>query len=119
MVEAALAHLGDIEVRFSNAGILVEGTAGANALEDWIGIVAVRLTGMFLGAEPHCYTSSSARLVITASASGLGGRSMATYNAVKGGVIDQRATPRRSRAIACAAPNRPGAPTPQDRQSRL
>ncbi|ASR43268.1 3-oxoacyl-ACP reductase [Xanthomonas citri pv. mangiferaeindicae] len=91
MVEAAVAHFGGIDVLFNNAGILVEGTADATALEDWNRIVAVNLTGVFLGAKaalPHLKQRKGC-IVNTASVSGLAGdRGMAAYNAVKGGVVN-------------------------------
>lgn len=91
MVEATVAHFGGIDVLFNNAGILVEGTADATALEDWNRIVAVNLTGVFLGAKaalPHLKQRKGC-IVNTASVSGLAGdRGMAAYNAVKGGVVN-------------------------------
>ncbi|KLI98725.1 SDR family NAD(P)-dependent oxidoreductase [Luteimonas sp. FCS-9] len=91
MVEAAVAHFGGIDVLFNNAGILVEGSADATALEDWNRIVAVNLTGVFLGAKaalPHLKQRTGC-IVNTASVSGLAGdRGMAAYNAVKGGVAN-------------------------------
>jgi len=91
MVEAAVAHFGGIDVLFNNAGILVEGAADATALEDWNRIVAVNLTGVFLGAKaalPHLKQRKGC-IVNTASVSGLAGdRGMAAYNAVKGGVVN-------------------------------
>lgn len=91
LVDATVERFGGLDAIVNNAGILVEGTVAETSTADWERILAVNLTGVFLGSKaalPHLQRRKGC-IVNTASVSGLGAdKGMAAYNAVKGGVVN-------------------------------
>jgi NAD(P)-dependent dehydrogenase (short-subunit alcohol dehydrogenase family) len=79
-----------IDTAFLNAGIALQSTIVDGDLDAWHRVVAVNLTGVYLGMRalaPAIVASGGGAIVATASGAGLrGGRGMASYYATKHGV---------------------------------
>jgi NAD(P)-dependent dehydrogenase (short-subunit alcohol dehydrogenase family) len=93
-VEAAVAGLGGIDGFFNNAGI--EGAirpAAELSFEDWNRVIAVNLSGVFLGNRhvvPVMIAGGGGSIVCTASiAASLGMPNTIAYNTAKHGIIGQ------------------------------
>jgi NAD(P)-dependent dehydrogenase (short-subunit alcohol dehydrogenase family) len=79
MVAAAIERWGHLHIFYANAGIVDRGPRGdvgleKIALENWHRILAVNLTGVFLGcrsAIPHIVTSGGGSVIITGSVGSL------------------------------------------------
>lgn len=92
---AAVAHCqkahGGLDILVNNAGILREGRAEDTSQELWESVLAVNLTGVFLGcrhAVPAIRARGGGAIVNVASIDGLRGNRMhVAYGASKGGVI--------------------------------
>ncbi|MCU0570339.1 MAG: glucose 1-dehydrogenase [Oculatellaceae cyanobacterium Prado106] len=82
---------GQMNILFSNAGVLIAGTAIDMPLELWQKTLAVNMTGSFLCAKygiPKMQAAGGGSMIITSSTSGIGGEKAAVaYNASKGGSI--------------------------------
>jgi NAD(P)-dependent dehydrogenase (short-subunit alcohol dehydrogenase family) len=93
---------GGVDIVYSNAGVVVTGTAEQTSHEDWDLAVAVNLTGQFNVAKygvPALARSGGGALIFTASDAGLAGqRGMVAYCAVKAAVINLT----RAVAVDCA-----------------
>lgn len=91
IVSEVLEHLGRIDILFSNAGILVEGTVEEVSEEQWDRIMAVNVKGVFLMAKeviPVMLKQGGGVVVNNASCSGLvGDRGAIAYNTSKGAVV--------------------------------
>jgi NAD(P)-dependent dehydrogenase (short-subunit alcohol dehydrogenase family) len=93
MVNAAVGRYGRLDVLFNNAGI--EGEMGVPtaelSLEIWNRIVAINLTGVFLGcryAIPEMLRGGGGAIINNASVAGLVGfAGIPAYAASKGGVV--------------------------------
>jgi meso-butanediol dehydrogenase / (S,S)-butanediol dehydrogenase / diacetyl reductase len=92
LMQTAVERFGALHVVFNNAGI---GTYGAVPDLDpsmWEQVLAVNLTGVFLGCKaaiPHLRRAGGGAIINTASISGLfGDHGMAAYNAAKAGVVN-------------------------------
>ena len=72
-VDAAAAAMGGITIMFNNAGVGSQAPLHEWAPEEWDRLLAVNLTGVFLGfraAVPHIRASGGGSIVSTASISG-------------------------------------------------
>jgi meso-butanediol dehydrogenase/(S,S)-butanediol dehydrogenase/diacetyl reductase len=91
-IELALTRFGRIDVLHNNAGFTTVAPLEEIDLETWNRILAVNLTGTFLGmkyAIPPMRRQGGGAIVNTASISGLAGDfGIAAYNAAKAGVIN-------------------------------
>lgn len=92
MIDAALAAFGRLDVLHNNAGFTPIRPLEELSLDDWNRVLAVNLTGTFLGiraAVPILRRQGGGAIVNTASISGLGGDAgLGAYNAAKAGVIN-------------------------------
>ncbi len=92
---AAVSHCkaahGGIDILVNNAGILREGMAEETTLENWEAVLAVNLTGVFLGCKhaiPAIRERGGGAIVNVASIDGLRGNNRhVAYAASKGGVV--------------------------------
>lgn len=91
IVSEVLDRFGRIDILFSNAGILVEGTVEDVSEEQWDRIMAVNVKGVFLMAKeviPVMLRQGGGVVVNNASCSGLvGDRGAIAYNTSKGAVV--------------------------------
>ena len=91
IVSEVLGRFGRIDILFSNAGILVEGTVEEVPEEQWDRIMAVNVKGVFLMAKeviPVMLRQGGGVVVNNASCSGLvGDRGAIAYNTSKGAVV--------------------------------
>lgn len=92
MIEAALEAFGRLDLLHNNAGFTPIRSLEELSLDDWNRVLAVNLTGTFLGiraAIPILRRQGGGAIVNTASISGLGGDyGLGAYNAAKAGVIN-------------------------------
>lgn len=92
LMAAAVERYGALHVVFNNAGIGTYGVVPELSPELWSDVIAVNLTGVFLGCRasiPHLRTAGGGVIVNMASISGLfGDYGLAAYNAAKGGVLN-------------------------------
>ncbi len=91
MVARARERYGAVHAAHLNAGIAVGSQILEGSLEDWNRVIAVNLTGVFLGLRelaPALISAGGGAIVATASVAGLrGGAGMPSYFASKHGVI--------------------------------
>lgn len=91
-IKLALDSFGRLDVLFNNAGMAEVSLIHETTLESWERVIAVTLTGTFLGlkyAIPIMRQQGGGAIINTASISGLhGDYGMASYNAAKAGVIN-------------------------------
>jgi len=89
-VDAAAASMGGITIMFNNAGTGSQSPLHEWDPEEWNRLVAVNLTGVYLGfraAVPHIFASGAGSIVSTASISGTRpAAGEAPYSAAKAGV---------------------------------
>ena len=91
-VKLALDSFGRLDILFNNAGMAEVSLIHETTLESWERVIAVTLTGTFLGlkyAIPIMRRQGGGAIINTASISGLhGDYGMASYNAAKAAVIN-------------------------------
>jgi len=91
-VKLALDSFGRLDVLFNNAGMAEVSLIHETTLESWERVIAVTLTGTFLGlkyAIPIMRRQGGGAVINTASISGMhGDYGMASYNAAKSAVIN-------------------------------
>jgi NAD(P)-dependent dehydrogenase (short-subunit alcohol dehydrogenase family) len=91
LVDRALTEWGGLEVMVNNAGIGVAATTPETSEEDWQKVMAVSLTGTFLGmkyAIPAIRESGGGAVINMSSIAALVGiPDRAAYSAAKGGII--------------------------------
>jgi meso-butanediol dehydrogenase/(S,S)-butanediol dehydrogenase/diacetyl reductase len=91
-IKLALDSFGRLDVLFNNAGMADVSLIHETTLESWERVIAVTLTGTFLGlkyAIPIMRRQGGGVIINTASISGMhGDYGMASYNAAKAGVIN-------------------------------
>jgi meso-butanediol dehydrogenase / (S,S)-butanediol dehydrogenase / diacetyl reductase len=91
-IKLALDSFGRLDVLFNNAGMAEVSLIHETTLESWERVMAVTLTGTFLGlkyAIPIMRHQGGGAIINTASISGIhGDYGMASYNAAKAGVIN-------------------------------
>jgi NAD(P)-dependent dehydrogenase (short-subunit alcohol dehydrogenase family) len=91
MIQTAVHTYGGIDILFNNAGIGVQGNAVELSEEMWDRVMALNLTGVFLGCKyaiPEMIKRGGGSIINTASIMGLvGGSLSAVYPATKGGVV--------------------------------
>jgi NAD(P)-dependent dehydrogenase (short-subunit alcohol dehydrogenase family) len=89
-VDAAVEAMGGLTILFNNAGIGNQAPLHEWSLEEWNRLLAVNLTGVYLGfraAIPHMRASGGGSIVSTASISGTRpAAGEAPYSAAKAGV---------------------------------
>jgi len=92
LMARAVAEFGTLSTVFNNAGIGTYGLVPDLDPAMWEQILAVNLSGVYLGcraAIPHLRRARGGSIINTASISGLfGDYGMAAYNAAKGGVVN-------------------------------
>jgi NAD(P)-dependent dehydrogenase (short-subunit alcohol dehydrogenase family) len=92
LVETAVAEFGGLDSAILNAGLAALGSLDTLPLEDFERAIDVNLRGVVLGlraAIPALSASPAGSVVVTASASGIGGDpGMWAYNAAKGGAVN-------------------------------
>jgi meso-butanediol dehydrogenase/(S,S)-butanediol dehydrogenase/diacetyl reductase len=91
-IKLALNSFGRLDILFNNAGMAEVSLIHETSLESWQRVLAVTLTGTFLGlkyAIPVMRRQGGGAVINTASISGLrGDYGMGSYNAAKAGVIN-------------------------------
>ena len=91
LIERVVRETGRIDVLVNNAGVRLDADVIDTALEEWNRVMAVNLTGVFLGSKfclPYMLKQASGTIVNVASASGLNPLpNRAAYCASKAGVI--------------------------------
>jgi meso-butanediol dehydrogenase / (S,S)-butanediol dehydrogenase / diacetyl reductase len=91
-IKLALDRYGRLDIMFNNAGIAELSPVEGISLESWNRVLAVTLTGTFLGIKysvPIMRRQGGGAIVNTASISGTrGDYGMSSYNAAKAGVIN-------------------------------
>jgi NAD(P)-dependent dehydrogenase (short-subunit alcohol dehydrogenase family) len=91
LAEAALTHIGDVDILINNAGIAHSARLAQTTLADWSRMFAVNATGSFLCTRaflPGMTERDWGRVVNIASVAGLrGARYIAAYGASKHAVI--------------------------------
>lgn len=91
-IKLALETYGRLDIMFNNAGIAEVAPLDEYSLESWNRVIAVTLTGTFLGMKyclPIMRKQGKGAIINTASISGIGGDyGMSSYNAAKAGVIN-------------------------------
>ncbi len=91
-IKLALDSFGRLDVLFNNAGMAEVSLIHQTTLESWERVIAVTLTGTFLGlkyAIPIMRRQGAGAIINTASISGIhGDYGMGSYNAAKAGVIN-------------------------------
>lgn len=92
VVERAAGEFGGIDILHSNAGRLTAGTILEVTLEEWLRVLAVNVTSMFLVARavvPVMQARRSGAIVTTGSISGMFGEpALAAYTTSKAAVIN-------------------------------
>ena len=91
MIQTAVHTYGGLDILFNNAGIGVQGNAVELTEEMWDRVIALNLSGVFLGCKyaiPEMIKRGGGSIINTASIMGLvGGSLSAVYPATKGGVV--------------------------------
>lgn len=91
MIQTVVHTYGGLDILFNNAGIGVQGNAVELTEEMWDRVIALNLTGVFLGCKyaiPEMIKRGGGSIINTASIMGLvGGSLSAVYPATKGGVV--------------------------------
>jgi meso-butanediol dehydrogenase/(S,S)-butanediol dehydrogenase/diacetyl reductase len=91
-IKLALDTYGRLDVMFNNAGLAEVAALDDTSLESWNRVLAVTLTGTFLGMKyclPLMRKQGKGAIVNTASISGIrGDYGLSSYNAAKAGVIN-------------------------------
>jgi NAD(P)-dependent dehydrogenase (short-subunit alcohol dehydrogenase family) len=90
VIAATLTRFGKIDILVNNAGIFPGFEDGENtSLELWDKVIAINLTGPFLGCKaciPHIRNAGGGAIVNIASIAGLAGGNGTAYSASKGGL---------------------------------
>ena len=91
-IKLALDTYGRLDIMFNNAGLAEVAPLDEFSLESWNRVLAVTLTGTFLGMKyclPIMRNQGKGVIINTASISGIGGDyGLSSYNAAKAGVIN-------------------------------
>ena len=104
VIEETIDCFGKLNVLVNCAGVGVSGIFEETSLEDWDRLIAINLTGLFLGckhgviAMKQCADINGSIINVSSIAGVVGGGDIAAYSASKGGVT----TLTKSIALSCA-----------------
>ncbi len=91
VVAEADAKLGGVDILFNNAGVTVWGGLEETDMELWNRMIAINLTGQFLGCKtvvPGMLAKGKGAIVNMASVNGIRGNTkLIGYSAAKGGIV--------------------------------
>jgi NAD(P)-dependent dehydrogenase (short-subunit alcohol dehydrogenase family) len=91
VVAEADAKLGSVDILFNNAGVTVWGGLEETDIELWNRMIAINLTGQFLGCKtvvPGMLAKGKGAIVNMASVNGIRGNTkLIGYSAAKGGIV--------------------------------
>ena len=91
VVDEAQARLGGVDILFNNAGVTVWGGLEETDMELWNRMIAINLTGQFLGCKtvvPGMLAKGKGVIVNMASVNGIRGNTkLIGYSAAKGGIV--------------------------------
>jgi NAD(P)-dependent dehydrogenase (short-subunit alcohol dehydrogenase family) len=91
VVAEADAKLGGVDILFNNAGVTVWGGLEETDIELWNRMIAINLTGQFLGCKtvvPGMLAKGKGAIVNMASVNGIRGNTkLIGYSAAKGGIV--------------------------------
>lgn len=91
VVKEADAKLGGVDILFNNAGVTVWGGLEETDMELWNRMIAINLTGQFLGCKtvvPGMLAKGKGAIVNMASVNGIRGNTkLIGYSAAKGGIV--------------------------------
>jgi NAD(P)-dependent dehydrogenase (short-subunit alcohol dehydrogenase family) len=89
VVTAAVGRFGKLDILVNNAGVRPDAELGQITLEDWNRVIAVDLTGPFLGTQavlPEMLKAGGGSIVNVSSVAAIMGGPIAHYHSAKAGV---------------------------------
>jgi NAD(P)-dependent dehydrogenase (short-subunit alcohol dehydrogenase family) len=89
VVQAAVGRFGKLDILINNAGVRPDAELGQITLEDWNRVIAIDLTGPFLGTQavlPEMLKAGGGAIVNVSSVAAIMGGPIAHYHSAKAGV---------------------------------